>query len=128
MVRLLAERYDTKSNVKLGRFLSQLQASYVSSHTEELWYNETVCLWMTKYIYIYMDDNIYIHIYIYIYIYIYIVIHKQTVLLNHNSSVWLDTSDAWSWDRNPPKFTLDLVSYRSVNKRTTSARELLGIM
>ena len=32
MVRLLAERYDTKSNVKLGGFQSQLQAS---SHTEE---------------------------------------------------------------------------------------------
>ena len=30
-----AERYDTKSNVKLGGFRSQLQASYVSSHTEE---------------------------------------------------------------------------------------------
>ena len=40
MVPLLTERYD--SNVKLGGFRSQLQASYVSSHTEELWYNETV--------------------------------------------------------------------------------------
>ena len=53
MVRLLAERFNTKSNVKLGRLWSQLQASYVSSHTEEWWYNETVCLWMTIYIYIY---------------------------------------------------------------------------
>ena len=44
MVRLLAERYDTKSNVNLGGFQSQLQASYVSSQTR---YNETVCLWMT---------------------------------------------------------------------------------
>ena len=50
MVRLLAERYDTKSNVKLGRFWSHLQTSNVFSHTEELWYNETVCLWMTTYI------------------------------------------------------------------------------
>ena len=41
---LRAEGYDTKSNVKLGRFQSQLQASYVSSHTEVLWYNKTVCL------------------------------------------------------------------------------------
>ena len=32
--------------------------------------------------------------------------------------------DAWSWDRNPPNVTLDLVSYCSANKRTTSAREL----
>ena len=50
VVRLLAERSDTKSNVKLGGFRSHLQASYVSSHTEELWYNETVCLWITVYI------------------------------------------------------------------------------
>ena len=57
MVHLLTERYDTKSNVKLGRFWSQLQESYVSSHSEELWYNETVSV----------DDNVYIYIYIYIY-------------------------------------------------------------
>ena len=44
MVRLLAEPSDTKSNVKFGGFRFQLQASYVSSHTEELWYNETVYL------------------------------------------------------------------------------------
>ena len=36
IVRLLAEWYDTKSNVKFGGFRSQLQVSYVSSHTEEL--------------------------------------------------------------------------------------------
>ena len=53
MVRLLAERSDTKSNVKLGGFQSQLQASYVSSHIEELWCNETVSLWMT----VYMQGN-----------------------------------------------------------------------
>ena len=44
VVRLRVKRYDTKSNVKLGGFWSQLQASYASSHAEELWYNETVCL------------------------------------------------------------------------------------
>ena len=48
--RLKTERYDTKPNVKLGGVRSQIKASYVSSHTEELWYNETVCLWMTIYI------------------------------------------------------------------------------
>ena len=37
VVRLSAEQYDTKSNVKLGGFRSQLQASYAYSHTEELW-------------------------------------------------------------------------------------------
>ena len=54
MVHLLSEWYDTKSSVKLEGFRSQIQASYMSSHTEELWYNETVCLWMTIYIYIYI--------------------------------------------------------------------------
>ena len=54
MVRLLAEWYDNKSNVKLGGFRSQLQVSYMSSHTEELLYNGTVSLWMTIYIYIYI--------------------------------------------------------------------------
>ena len=45
----------TKSNVKLGGFRLQLQSSNVSSHTEVLWYKETVCLWMTIYIYIYRE-------------------------------------------------------------------------
>ena len=49
MVRLLTVRFETMSNVKLNGFRSRLQASYVSSQTEELWYNETVCLWMTMY-------------------------------------------------------------------------------
>ena len=39
-----------------------------------------------------------------------IVLHRQTVLMYENSSVWLDTQDASSWDRKPPNFTLDLVS------------------
>ena len=50
----MAERYDTKPNVKIGRFQSQFEASFVSNHTEELWYKETVRLWMTIYIYIYI--------------------------------------------------------------------------
>ena len=44
VIRWLAERYDTKSNVMLDGFRSQLQVSYVSNHSEDLWYNETVCL------------------------------------------------------------------------------------
>ena len=77
VVRLLAKRYDTKSNVKLCGFQSQLQASYVSSHIEELWYNETVCLWMTIYIEretvrwnlgrLLLAPSVFIYIYIYIY-------------------------------------------------------------
>ena len=54
VVRLLAKQSDAKSNVKLGGFRSQFQASDVSRHTEELWYSETVCLWITIYIYIYI--------------------------------------------------------------------------
>ena len=35
---------------KWSKFGNQLRASYVSSHTEELRYNETVCLWRTIYV------------------------------------------------------------------------------
>ena len=52
----------------------------------------------------------------YYYLFIYIVIHRQTVSLYRNSSVWLDTQGAWSWDQNTTNFTLDLVSYRSASK------------
>ena len=45
--RLMAERYETKSNAKLVGFRSKLEASYVSNHTEDLWYNEAVSLWMS---------------------------------------------------------------------------------
>ena len=38
----------------LSRFRSQLETSYMSRHTEELSYNETVSLWVTIYIYIYI--------------------------------------------------------------------------
>ena len=54
VVRLLAERSDTKSTVKVGGFRSYFQASYVCSHTEELWYNEIVSLWMTMCVYIFI--------------------------------------------------------------------------
>ena len=37
VVHLLAEWSDTKSNVKLDAFQSRLQASYMSSYTEESW-------------------------------------------------------------------------------------------
>ena len=48
-----------RPSVKLGGFRSHFEASNVSRHSEELWYNETVCLLMTIYIYIY----VYIYIY-----------------------------------------------------------------
>ena len=37
-------------DVKSAGFRSELKPSRVSNHTEELWYNETVYLWMKKYI------------------------------------------------------------------------------
>ena len=55
---------------------------------------------------------------------VHIVIHGATVSLYPNSSVWLDTRDASSWDRNPPKFTLDLASNRSAIRWHMSAQEL----
>ena len=42
------------SNIKIGRFWSHLEVSSVSSHTKELWCNETVCLCIYIYIYIYI--------------------------------------------------------------------------
>ena len=42
------------SDVKSAEFRSLLEASRGSSHTVELWYNETVYLWITIYIYIYI--------------------------------------------------------------------------
>ena len=91
-----------------------------------------IYIWYTSYIYIYIYIYIHTHIHIYTTInlwnsinikYKIYVIHRQTVSLYHNSSVWLDTQDALSWDWNLPKFTLDLVSYRSAISRHMSARE-----
>ena len=48
----LGVRYPTA--VKLAGFRFQLNASNMSSYTEELHYKETVRLWMTIYIYIYI--------------------------------------------------------------------------
>ena len=44
MIAEVAEWLNIKSSAKLGGFWSMFEASCVSSHTEELWYNETVCL------------------------------------------------------------------------------------
>ena len=62
---------------------------------------------------------------IHIYIYIYIVTHRQTVSFYQNSSVWLDTQDVRSRDRNPSDFTFDCVSDHSSTKRTTLAMGIL---
>ena len=57
--------------------------------------------------YKYENTRGFFHIWTFSYIYIYIVIHRQTVSLYHNSSVWLDTMEGSSLDRNPPYFTFD---------------------
>ena len=77
--------------------------------------------------YIYIYIYIYLNVYIYIYIYIYIVIHRQTVSFYQNSSVWLDTQDARSRDRNPSNLTLDKVSDLSTTKRTKLAQEIFKV-
>ena len=59
VVRLLAERQDTKSNVKLGGFWTQLQTSDVSSHPEVLWYNKILSMHDNIYIYNYFFLNFY---------------------------------------------------------------------
>ena len=50
----MAEWLDTMTCVKLSGFWSQVEASHVSTHTEELRYNQTVCPRVTVYIYIYI--------------------------------------------------------------------------
>ena len=50
VIRLLAEWYDTKSNVKWGGFRSQLQASYVLKSCDTM--KQSVC--GGRYIYIYI--------------------------------------------------------------------------
>ena len=57
--------------------------------------------------------------------YIYIFIHRQTVSFYPNSSVWQDTQDARSRDRNPSNFTLYCVSDHSSTKRATLAKGIL---
>ena len=42
------------TDVKSAGFQSWLEASHVYRPSEEIWYNETVCPWMTIYIYIYI--------------------------------------------------------------------------
>ena len=79
------------------------------------------CVCMFTYVFTYIC----ICIYTYICVCIYIVIHRQTVSFYQNSSVWLDTQDARSRDRNTSNFTLDLVSDLSATKRTTLAKGIL---
>ena len=64
VVRLLSKRHDTKSNVNFGGFRSQLQASYVSSHTEELWYNESLTVDDNKHTHTHTHTHTHIYIYI----------------------------------------------------------------
>ena len=55
---------------------------------------------------------------IYIYIYVYIVIYRQTVLLDHNASVWLDIWDASNWDQT--RLTLPQSRYLTLEPQSFS--------
>ena len=44
-------RVSYATDIKSAEFWSWLETSRWSSHTEELWYSETICMWMTIYIY-----------------------------------------------------------------------------
>ena len=116
---MIASNYNTLTNTLFGLPFSLLEWTYCKERLENI---SAKMSWGKQQRWKYLSNFKYI--YIYIYIYIHIVTHRQTVSLYHNFSVWLDTLDAWIWDQNPPNFTLDLVSYCSANKRTTSAREL----
>ena len=85
IIKIGQSSYKMYSNNILN---SQESTTILNAHTKKVW----KCIVCTSYIYIY------------------IVINRQTVSLYRNSSVWLDAS---SWDRNPPNFTLDLISYHS---------------
>ena len=60
--------------------------------------------------------------------YIYIVIHRQVVSLYHKYKEWLDTQGASSWSRNPPNFTLDMVSNHSAISMTYVSPEIITPM
>ena len=51
---MIAEGSWYLADVKLSGFHSQRIASLRSRHTDALWYNKTVCWWITLYIYIYI--------------------------------------------------------------------------
>ena len=51
----MAMRLCYQADVKLAAFQSYHEVPHSSTHTDELWYNETVCLWMTTYI-LYVQD------------------------------------------------------------------------
>ena len=56
--------------------------------------------------------------------YIYIVIHRQTVSFYHNASVWLDTLDSQSWDRNPADSDVNPRFYHSSKRKLVQAKEI----
>ena len=76
---------------------------YAKCSLSKIWTLGTMAISNYGYLYItepHTHTHTYIYIYIYIYICIYTVIHRQTISLYLYSLVWIDTRDAWSWDRN----------------------------
>ena len=110
LIRLLSQNVSLLFN---DTYLHErLLPNYTHIHTHT---NTHTYTYIYIYIYIWKPINTHIYVskcnrksnvYINIYIYIYIVIHRQTVSFYQNSSVWLDTQDARSRDRNPSTLRL----------------------
>ena len=77
VVRLLGEQSYTKSNVKLGGFRSQLQASYVFSQTLLIQRNSLS-----------VDDNTYIYIYIYTHLCMHVYFCAYMYAFMHYASLY----------------------------------------
>ena len=75
--------------------------THTHTHTHNIYIiYMSVHIFSTYLSYVFIHTHTHTHIYIY-----YIVIHSQTISLYHNSSLWLDTRDARSGDRNLGNFT-----------------------
>ena len=108
---LVAVRLWYQADIKLAVFWSQLEASRMSSHNDELWYNETVFLWMTIYIYIYI--YIYIHLYDIIVYYIHMLLKKKIVVLptSHHQMMRLGVFQSQSIITTNPECSSSTLQY-----------------
>ena len=89
--------------IKIGQLSHKMCSNNIVNFQESM----TILNACTKNVWKLIECTTYLmpKLYIYIYIYIYTVIYRQTVLLYHNSLVWLDMWDASSWNWNLSDFT-----------------------
>ena len=88
------KRLHFQADKKLTRFRSQLEVSCVSNHTNELWYEETVCGWhsinLSIYLSIYLSISLCIYIYIYMCVCVYVCVclkYEECVEIEHVETV-----------------------------------------